>query len=135
MNHEGQGFDPSGIQPESGFKPIVVGEVQSMPSLAFSVLDSMPDEYLDQQSSNSNARDMSVIMQQQSGDSNQFQNSQPLISSQQFTNRRISINNPQLFGENGSVIIYSYSLNMKQAYMDNVIIFAIKERVKDEYVL
>ena len=106
----GQGFDPSGIQPESGFKPIVVGEVQSMPSLAFSVLDSMPDEYLDQQSSNSNSRDMSVIMQQQSGDSNQFQNSQPLISSQQFTNRRISINNPQLFGENGSVIIYSYSL-------------------------
>merc|ERR1719270_634339 len=83
----GQGFDPSGITPESGFKPIVVGEVQSMPSLAFSVLDSMPDEYLDQQSSNSNSRDMSVLMQQQLGDSNQFQNSQPLTSSQQLSNR------------------------------------------------
>ena len=91
----GQGFDPSGIQPEAGFKPIVVGEVQSMPSLAFSVLDSMPDEYLDQQSSHTIPRDISGTMQQQSSDSSQFQISQPLISSEQLSNRRISIHNPQ----------------------------------------
>ena len=80
---------------EAGFKPIVVGEVQSMPCLAFSVLDSIPDEYLDQQSSHTIPRDISGITQQQSSDSSQFQISQPLISSEQLSNRRMSIHNHQ----------------------------------------
>ena len=35
----GLGFDPTAIEPESGFKPIVQGQGSSIPSLAFSVLD------------------------------------------------------------------------------------------------
>jgi hypothetical protein len=35
----GLGFDPTAINPESGFKPIVDGQGSSMPTLAFSVLD------------------------------------------------------------------------------------------------
>ena len=35
----GLGFDPTAIEPESGFKPIVEGQGGSIPSLAFSVMD------------------------------------------------------------------------------------------------
>ena len=35
----GLGFDPSGVEPESGFKPMVEGQGSSIPTLAFSVLD------------------------------------------------------------------------------------------------
>ena len=35
----GIGFDPAGIEPESGFKPIQQYQGSSIPTLAFSVLD------------------------------------------------------------------------------------------------
>ena len=35
----GLGFDPTGLNPESGFRPIVKGQGSSIPTLAFSVLD------------------------------------------------------------------------------------------------
>ena len=35
----GLGFDPTALEPESGFKPITEGQGSSIPSLAFSVLD------------------------------------------------------------------------------------------------
>ena len=35
----GLGFDPTAIEPESGFKPIVEGQGGSIPTLAFSVMD------------------------------------------------------------------------------------------------
>ena len=35
----GLGFDPTAVEPESGFKPIVSGQGSNMPTLAFSVLD------------------------------------------------------------------------------------------------
>ena len=98
----GQGFDPSGIQPEAGFKPIVVGEVQSMPSLAFSVLDSMPDEYLDQQSSHTSNGDRSGLMHPIQNGVTHIESSQPIISTQQLSNRRMNFQNPQInsFGDN-----------------------------------
>ena len=43
----GLGFDPSGIQPESGFKPILE-QGGGLPTLAFSVLDGVGQPYEDQ---------------------------------------------------------------------------------------
>ena len=78
------GFDPSGIQPESGFKPMVHGKVQSMPSLAFSVLDSLPDKTLDRQKQVVGTRDMNGPM------SPLASNISPTTSSQQSPNRMLS---------------------------------------------
>lgn len=36
----GLGFDPTAVEPESGFKPIVESQGGSIPTLAFSVMDS-----------------------------------------------------------------------------------------------
>ena len=87
----GLGFDPSGIQPESGFKPIVIGEVQSMPSLAFSVLDSMPDEILDTQGNYANTRDMTEIMHPHSSGVSQPEDFKSAISTKPMSNRRMSM--------------------------------------------
>ena len=87
----GQGFDPSRIQPESGFKPIVVGDVQSMPSLAFSVLDSMPDKFLDTQNKYVDSRDMTEIMQTQPSDIVHRGNLGPITSTLNLSNRRMAI--------------------------------------------
>ena len=100
----GLGFDPSGIHPESGFKPIVVGDVQSMPSLAFSVLDSMPDKVMDSQHSFIAARDMNRIMEGQISDSSDQGIFTPVTTSGQFTNRRMGTEDSSSMIRNAEVI-------------------------------
>ena len=85
----GLGFDPSGIQPESGFKPIVHGNVQSMPTLAFSVLDSLPDKVVDRQNKFSNSQGRDEVMPPHT------RKVGTTLSLQRSSNRRMSTDVPQ----------------------------------------
>ena len=75
-----------------------------MPSLAFSVLDSMADKVMDSQHSFVAARDMNRIMEGQiSGSSNQGIFT-PVTTSGQFTNRRMGTEDSSSMIRNAEVI-------------------------------